>query len=188
MAVSPLGAGPITVEEVLDTPWPSDLYSLLDAAVPSGVSEPWTGPAAANPPPFSTPASPEGPWGLNPLVFEVVPSGGPVPESSTPGLGVEVPLLPDQGETDGPLPILTDEVLTGFFSEFPSPPNLPRTATLLLTHPPVSPGLFSTQCLEHLDYLDNLARLDRLDRLDCLDCLDCLDYLDCLYCLEELRG
>ena len=146
MAVTPLGAEPMTVEEVLDTSWPSDLYSLLDADVTSGVSGPWTGPAAATPTPFSTPASPEGPGGLNPLafeVFEVAQSGGPVPEPATPGLGVEVLLLPDQGETDGPLPSLTDEVLTWFFSEFPSPPNLPRAAAPLLTHPQVSPGLFS---------------------------------------------
>ena len=146
MVVSPLGAGPMTVEEVLDTSWPSDLYSLLDADVPSGVSGPWTGPAAATPTPFSTPASPEGPGGLNPLafeVFEVVPSGGPVPEPATPGLGAEVLLMPDQGETHGHLASLTDEVLTGFFSEFPSLPNLPRAATPFLTHPQVSPGLFS---------------------------------------------
>ena len=64
MAVSPLGAEPMTVEEVLDTSWPSDLYSLLDAAVPSFGTLDWAG--RSHPHTLQHPRLPGGAWGAQP--------------------------------------------------------------------------------------------------------------------------
>ena len=138
MEVPILDPEPLTVEELLYSAWPSDLYGLLDDGVLSGGLGPVPGPTVATPPPITHPDSMEGPGGPNPLVFEGVPVGGPVPEPAKPGLDVQVLLLPYQGVTAGHLPCISEETLSGFLAEFPRLPCQPSNAP-----PLVPPGLFS---------------------------------------------